>query len=109
MSSRHYSYRITVTPTGAPSEGEALRPPFTFEATNHDDIIAIVERARANTGLAPDAAASVAVGLKASFRGRLTGKEQPALRSAARRHPRVHWQPEGPGPKQVITFAAAGP
>lgn len=64
MSSRHYSYHITVTPTGTPSESEALRPPFTFEATNHDDIIAIVERARANTGLAPDAAASVAVGLK---------------------------------------------
>ena len=64
MSKRHYSYRITVTPTGAPGEGEALRPPFSFEATNHDDIIAIVERARASSGLTPDDAASMAVGLK---------------------------------------------
>lgn len=64
MSKRHYSYSITVTQTGAPSEGETIRSPLTFEATNHDDILAIVERMRAATDLPPDSAASVAVGLK---------------------------------------------
>ena len=64
MSNRHYSYRITVTPTGAPGEGAPLRPAFSFDATNHDDILALVERARASSGLTPDDAASMVVGLK---------------------------------------------
>ena len=64
MSNRQYSYRIKVTPTGTPSEGAPLRPPFSFEATNHDDILALVERARATTGLTPDDAASMVIGLK---------------------------------------------
>ncbi len=64
MSKRHYSYCVTVTQTGAPSEGENTRPPLSFEATNHDDILAIVDRMRAATQLSPDDAASVAVGLK---------------------------------------------
>ncbi len=64
MSNRNYSYRITVAPLGAPGEAEPLPPPLSFEATNHDDIIGLVERARASTGLAPDAAASMVVGLK---------------------------------------------
>lgn len=59
-----YSYRVTVTPTGVPREGMSPRPPLSFDATCHDDIIVIVERARAGTGLAPDAAAAMAVGLK---------------------------------------------
>ena len=41
-----------------------MRPPFSFEATNHDDILALVERARASSGLTPDDAASMLVGLK---------------------------------------------
>lgn len=61
---RHYSYRITVTPMDALEEGAPLRPSFSFEATNHDDILALVERARASTGLPPDDAASMVVGLK---------------------------------------------
>ena len=64
MSNRHYSYRITVTPTATPNEGAPSRPPFSFEATNHDDILALVERARASIGLTPDDAASMVVGLK---------------------------------------------
>jgi len=64
MSNRHYSYRITVSQTGAPSEGAPLHPPFSFDATNHDDILALVERGRANTGLTPGDAASMVVGLK---------------------------------------------
>jgi hypothetical protein len=64
MTKSAYSYRVTLTPTGVPNEGVALRPPFSFDATCHDDIITIVERARASTGLDPDAAAAMAVGLK---------------------------------------------
>ncbi|ALK10582.1 DUF3861 domain-containing protein [Blastochloris viridis] len=62
--SRNYNYRITVTPTGVPEDGMALRLPFSFDATNHDDIIGLIERARAASGLSPDAAASMVVGLK---------------------------------------------
>jgi hypothetical protein len=77
MSKRHYSYRITVTPTGAPVEGAPLPPPLSFEATNHDDIIAIVERARAGSGLAADDAASMAVGLKLLGEAVLREKDNP--------------------------------
>lgn len=64
MSSRHYSYRITVTPTGAPDATAPLPGPLSFEATNHDDILALVERALPKTGLKPNDNASVMVGLK---------------------------------------------
>ena len=64
MSSRHYSYRITVTPTGAPDPDAPLSSPFSFEATNHDDILALIGKAGAKIGLKPDAAASTIVGLK---------------------------------------------
>jgi hypothetical protein len=58
------SARITVEPTAAPREDAVLPPPLSFEAANHDDIVAIVQRVRANAGLEPDDAASVAIGLK---------------------------------------------
>ncbi|CAH2602995.1 conserved protein of unknown function [Rhodovastum atsumiense] len=64
MSTRAYTYRITVTPTGTPRPEEAVRPPLSFEVSNHDDILAIVERSRRLTGLPPDTAAAMAVGLK---------------------------------------------
>ena len=57
-------YRITVehrqTPTGVLVTGEAL----VFAARNHDDLFAIVERARAKTGLSADDAAALIIGLK---------------------------------------------
>lgn len=64
MAQRGYGYRVTVEPTSTPEAGAPVRPPLTFEATNHDDILAIVERVRTNAGLSSDDAASVAVGLK---------------------------------------------
>ena len=91
MTNRHYSYRITVTPTGAPSEGTPLRPPLSFEATNHDDVLALVERARASTGLTPDAAASMVVGLKLLGEVMLREKDNPLfdpLRGGSGRLPR---------------------
>ncbi len=77
MTNRHYSYRITVTPTGTPGENASLRPALFFDATNHDDILALVERARGSTGLAPDAAASMAVGLKLLGEVMLHEKDNP--------------------------------
>ncbi len=64
-SSSGYTYEVSLRLVGerdgrAPEEPAAL----TFEHVNHDDIIDIVERMRRTTGLAPDAAAAAAVGLK---------------------------------------------
>ena len=87
LTNRHYSYRITVAPTGVPSKDTALRPRFSFEATNHDDILALVERAQASTGLTPDDAASMAVGLKLLGEVMLREKNNPLfdpLRSGMR-------------------------
>ena len=58
-----------------------------ISTTNHDDIIGIVERARASTGLEPDAAASMAVGLKLLSEVMLQEKNNPLfdpLRSGMR-------------------------
>ena len=77
MTKRHYSYRITVTPTGTPGEDAPAPPPLSFDATNHDDILALVERARGSTGLAPDATASMVVGLKLLGEVMLREKDNP--------------------------------
>jgi hypothetical protein len=63
-SSRHYAHRVTVAPTGAPDPDAPLRAPLTFEAADHDDMLAIVERGGATIGLEPDDAAAALVGLK---------------------------------------------
>jgi hypothetical protein len=64
MAKSAYTYQVTLTPIGTPKEDLAPRPPLSFAVSNHDDIIGIVERARAASGLAPDAATAMAVGLK---------------------------------------------
>lgn len=59
-----HRYRITVEHV-ATAKGDAVdRPPLVFEATNHDDLFAIVERMRARTDLPPEDAAPLAIGLK---------------------------------------------
>ena len=59
-----YRYKITVeTLTGAkgePVEGRTL----SFEATNHDDILEVVERMRTRLPFDEDTIASLGVGLK---------------------------------------------
>jgi hypothetical protein len=77
VTKRQYGYRITVTPVSAPNEAEPLRPPVSFEATNHDDIIAIIGRMQAGTGLPADDAAAVAVGLKLFSEVMLREKHNP--------------------------------
>ena len=65
MVSAGYTYEVSVKllrgRDGLPPSEPAV---LSFQHVNHDDIIAIVERMRGNSGLAPDAAAAVAVGLK---------------------------------------------
>ena len=59
-----YRYRITVEKLtdakGEPVKGQSL----TFEAANHDDILAIVERMRSRLPYDTNAVASLGVGLK---------------------------------------------
>jgi|GEM_PF-407899 len=63
MAKRGHTYRITVEPIAHP-RGEELRPPFVFEATNHDDIIGIAQRVQAKGYLEPEDAAAVIIGMK---------------------------------------------
>lgn len=55
-----YRYRITVESLSPNTVADQL----SFEADNHDDIFAIVERMRGNLDLDDDTTASFAVGLK---------------------------------------------
>ena len=59
-----YRYKVTVEMVagakGEPVEGRSL----TFEAANHDDILAIAERMKARLPFDGDTAASLAIGLK---------------------------------------------
>ncbi len=65
MPARHHTYRITVEHIVSARESEPVHPtPLVFDAQNHDDLFRIVERARTATGLPPDEAAAMAVGLK---------------------------------------------
>ncbi|MFT2214852.1 DUF3861 family protein [Rhizobium giardinii] len=65
MASSGYTYEVSVRLVRG-RDGHAPDKPasVTFEHNNHDDIIAIVDRMRGNSGLAPEAAAAVAVGTK---------------------------------------------
>jgi hypothetical protein len=59
-----YRYRITVEAlTGAKGEPVQGRQ-LTFEAANHDDILAIVDRMRSKLPFSADAVASLGIGLK---------------------------------------------
>jgi hypothetical protein len=62
-----HEYRITVEHLKTQREGDPLHAPLTFEAGNHDDVFAIVERMRARQealGLAGDEVPAMAIGLK---------------------------------------------
>lgn len=75
---KQHRYRISVEhladAQGAPSTHAA---PLSFEAGNHDDILAIVERMRARGEFDADTAAALAVGLKLFGEVMLTHKTHP--------------------------------
>lgn len=65
MATRSHTYRFTVEHVASAWIGEPPNPaPLVFEATNHEDILRVVARARAATDLGPDGAAAMAMGLK---------------------------------------------
>jgi hypothetical protein len=59
-----HRYRITVEHL-ATNKGEPVdKPPLVFETTNHDDLLAIVERMRTRTDMPTEDTAPLAIGLK---------------------------------------------
>lgn len=62
---KQHRYRVSVEhlcdARGAPS---TYAEPLRFETGNHDDILAVVERVRRDSGLPADSATALAVGLK---------------------------------------------
>ncbi|HEX6958027.1 MAG TPA: DUF3861 domain-containing protein [Ferrovibrio sp.] len=59
-----HRYRVTVEHLAAPRNDQPVQPPLSFEVINHDEIIGIVERARAGGEFEEEEAAAMAVGLK---------------------------------------------
>jgi hypothetical protein len=83
-----HRYRITVEHIATPrAEGE-IRPPLSFEAVNHDDVLGIAERSAAGGRYARDESVALAVGLKLFTEVMLAHRDdplfaelQPALRA----------------------------
>ena len=87
MAVREYRYRVTLEPVASPTPDAPLRAPLSFECGNHDDVIAIAERARSRSGFPPDEAAALAVGLKLFTEVMLRHRDDPlfaALRGPMR-------------------------
>jgi len=62
---KQHRYRITVEHLADAKGNPSTWPePLRFEAGNHDDVLAIVERVRQRGDLPPDSATALAVGLK---------------------------------------------
>lgn len=59
-----HQFRITVEQIPDDEDKATVHPPLTFTATNHDNILAIVERIQARNQFTPETAAAFAVGLK---------------------------------------------
>ena len=59
-----HRYRVTIEHVGTPKGDGPLHDPLTFETTNHDEILAIVERIRASAQYERDEAAALGIGLK---------------------------------------------
>jgi hypothetical protein len=76
---REHRYRITVEHLAAPRPEAPLHLPLSFETGNHDEILAIVERARAKGAFDPDTAASLALGLKLFSEVLLKNKDHPVF------------------------------
>jgi hypothetical protein len=59
-----HKFRITVEHLADHHGNPGVRPPLTFKAGNHDNILDIVERIQARGQFSADEAAAFAVGLK---------------------------------------------
>jgi hypothetical protein len=82
---RGHRYRVTIEHLGTPRDGMAKQPDLVFEAVNHDEIIAIVQRIRAGGDYSADEAAALGIGLKLFSEVMLKHRDDPlfqALRPA---------------------------
>lgn len=85
---RGHRYRVTIEHIGTPRDGMDRQPDLVFEAINHDDVIAIVQRIRASGHYGEDEAAALGIGLKLFSEVMLKRKDDPlftALRPAVSR------------------------
>lgn len=75
---KQHRYRITLEHLADAKGGPGANAPLTFEARNHDDLFAIIERMRGKGLLAePDQAASLALGLKLLAEVTLENRDDP--------------------------------
>ena len=72
-----HRYRITVEHLATPREDGTIRPPLSFEAVNHDDVLGIAERVTAGFRYARDESAALAVGLKLFTEVMLAHRDDP--------------------------------
>lgn len=61
---KQHRYHITVEHLETAKPGGPLHQPLQFDTGNHDEILGIVDRLRADSGFDADTAASLGVGLK---------------------------------------------
>lgn len=59
-----HHYRVTLERLSSTAEPVIAKSSLSFETTNHDDILAIVQRMQQRGDFEPDTAAALAVGLK---------------------------------------------
>ncbi len=92
-----YRYKVTVEAL-AGAKGEPVdKPALSFEVKNHDDILAIAERAKGRAGLDDDSSAALAISLKLFSEVMLMN----------RRHP-LFAEIQGPFREFIQAFKAAG-
>lgn len=74
---KQHQYRITLQHL-ADAEGKPVsRDPLVFDAPNHDDIFAIIEKVQQKEGFTPEMAQRFAVGLKLMGEVMLENKDNP--------------------------------
>ena len=74
---KQHQYRVTVEHLQTARGEPVSREPLVFAARNHDDLFAIVERARGGTGLSGDDAAAMVIGLKLLSEIALENRDHP--------------------------------
>lgn len=74
---REHRYRITLEHLATAAQGQPQHPPLSFEAGNHDDIFAIVERIRGNDQFDAETSAQLALGLKLFSEVMLKNRKHP--------------------------------
>ncbi|WP_417069329.1 DUF3861 domain-containing protein [Niveibacterium terrae] len=72
---KKHSYRITVERLA--EQDEAASAPLQFEVSNHDEILAIIERIRSQGRFDPASAAAFGLGLKLFGETLLDNRESP--------------------------------